>query len=261
MIVAAMSGGVDSATAAALLVEQGQRVVGMTMRLYDARGTAASVGRALLRPARHRGRARRVRAPRHPALRRRSRRRVRRRRRRRLRRGVPRRRDAEPVREVQPAHQVHAAARARARDRRRRARRPATTRRSLDGDGALRRGVDAGKDQSYFLFSMPGDELDAVRFPLGALDQGRGPRPRAPARPAERRQGRVAGDLLRARRRLRRASSSAQALRRGRALPAAGAIVDAATGAVVGRHDGTHRFTVGQHRGLGNLATTRQAST
>jgi len=32
--VAALSGGVDSATAAALLVEQGHRVVGMTMRLY-----------------------------------------------------------------------------------------------------------------------------------------------------------------------------------------------------------------------------------
>src|SRR5438045_6345727 len=44
MIVAALSGGVDSATAAALLVEQGHRVVGMTMRLYDARGTAASAG-------------------------------------------------------------------------------------------------------------------------------------------------------------------------------------------------------------------------
>jgi tRNA-specific 2-thiouridylase len=36
LVVAALSGGVDSATAAALLVEQGHRVVGMTMRLYDA---------------------------------------------------------------------------------------------------------------------------------------------------------------------------------------------------------------------------------
>jgi tRNA-specific 2-thiouridylase len=47
---------------------------------------------------------------------------------------------------------------------------------------------------------------------------------------------------------------SAQALRRGKPLPAAGAIVDA-SGATLGRHDGTHRFTVGQHRGLGNLTT------
>ena len=33
----------------------------------------------------------------------------------------------------------------------------------------------------------------------------------------------------------------------------AGAIVDD-DGTVLGRHDGMHRFTVGQHRGLGNLA-------
>src|SRR5882762_11654554 len=45
LVVAALSGGVDSATAAALLVEQGHRVVGMTMRLYDARGTTAASGR------------------------------------------------------------------------------------------------------------------------------------------------------------------------------------------------------------------------
>src|SRR5512142_2983673 len=45
LVVAALSGGVDSACAAALLVEQGHRVVGMTMRLYDARGTKASSGR------------------------------------------------------------------------------------------------------------------------------------------------------------------------------------------------------------------------
>src|SRR4051812_41612092 len=45
LVVAALSGGVDSAAAAGLLVEQGHRVVGMTMRLYDARGTSASSGR------------------------------------------------------------------------------------------------------------------------------------------------------------------------------------------------------------------------
>src|SRR3569832_698246 len=44
LVVAALSGGVDSATAAAVLVEQGHPGVGMTMRLHDARGTAASSG-------------------------------------------------------------------------------------------------------------------------------------------------------------------------------------------------------------------------
>ena len=43
-IVVALSGGVDSATACGLLVEAGHRVVGVTMRLYDARGTSASIG-------------------------------------------------------------------------------------------------------------------------------------------------------------------------------------------------------------------------
>jgi tRNA-uridine 2-sulfurtransferase len=43
-IVVAMSGGVDSSTAAALLCESGADVVGVTLKLYDASGTAASIG-------------------------------------------------------------------------------------------------------------------------------------------------------------------------------------------------------------------------
>jgi tRNA-uridine 2-sulfurtransferase len=43
-IVVAMSGGVDSSTAAALLCESGAQVVGVTLKLYDASGTAASIG-------------------------------------------------------------------------------------------------------------------------------------------------------------------------------------------------------------------------
>ena len=43
-VVVAMSGGVDSSTAAALLVDAGYEVIGATLRLYDATGTAASIG-------------------------------------------------------------------------------------------------------------------------------------------------------------------------------------------------------------------------
>jgi len=45
-IVAAMSGGVDSSVAAALLVEQGHDVVGISMQLHDqTEGAGASFGR------------------------------------------------------------------------------------------------------------------------------------------------------------------------------------------------------------------------
>jgi tRNA-specific 2-thiouridylase len=43
-IVVALSGGVDSSTAAALLQEAGHEVVGVTLRLTDASGTPASIG-------------------------------------------------------------------------------------------------------------------------------------------------------------------------------------------------------------------------
>ncbi len=43
-IAVAMSGGVDSSTAAALLLEAGAEVVGVTLKLYDATGTSASIG-------------------------------------------------------------------------------------------------------------------------------------------------------------------------------------------------------------------------
>jgi tRNA (5-methylaminomethyl-2-thiouridylate)-methyltransferase len=46
----------------------------------------------------------------------------------------------------------------------------ARIRRDLDGDDvALLRGVDAAKDQSYFLASVPGSALRRALFPLGAL--------------------------------------------------------------------------------------------
>ena len=250
MIVAALSGGVDSATAAALLVEQGHRVVGMTMRLYDARGTAASAGGRCCGP-----------------------------------------RDVEDARATCahlgiPHYVVDLAAefgaavvddfveaylagetpnpcvkcnqhikftpllqRARAIG----ADVLVTGHYAQIVDGHLARGRDAGKDQSYFLFSMPAAELPHVRFPLGAMtkDEVRAHALRLGLPNATKPESQEIcfvpdGDYA--------GFVSAQALRRGRAMPGGGAIVDD-TGAVVGRHDGVHRFTVGQHRGLGNLTT------
>src|SRR5690349_9688678 len=115
----------------------------------------------------------------------------------------------------------------------------------LDG-GRLRRAVDADKDQSYFLFAMPAHELDAVRFPLGGLTKEE-VRARARAfdlpnadKPESQEicfvpDGDYAGFVER------------KALAR---RPVPGPIVDE-SGAVLGTHQGTHRFTVGQRRGIG----------
>src|SRR5580704_5732875 len=249
LVVAALSGGVDSAVAAGLLVEAGERVVGMTMRLYDARGTTASSGRCC--GPRDIEDARAVCAH----------------------LGIPHyvidlsaEFSAAVVDDFVEAYLAGETpnpcvkcnqhikftpllARARAVG----ADQLATGHYARLGDGALRRGADPSKDQSYFLFSMPGDELGAVQFPLGALTKDavrtHARRLGLPNAGKDESQeicfvpdGDYAGFV------------AASALRRGRALPMAGTIVDA-DGSVVGTHDGTHRFTVGQHKGLGNLAT------
>ena len=74
-----------------------------------------------------------------------------------------------------------------------------------DGPRAtLARAEDADKDQTYFLYGLRQDQLWHSRFPLGDLTKPevRDDRPRA--RPRDGRQAREPGDLLRARRRLPR---------------------------------------------------------
>jgi tRNA-uridine 2-sulfurtransferase len=123
----------------------------------------------------------------------------------------------------------------------------------IGGDGDLWRGVDADKDQSYFLFAMPPASLASVWFPLGGMTKhevrAHAERLGLPnARKPESQEicfvpdGDHAGFVARA------------ALVRGRPVPGPGAIVDGA-GAELGRHDGVHRYTIGQHKGLGNLTT------
>ncbi|MFD2090611.1 tRNA 2-thiouridine(34) synthase MnmA [Blastococcus deserti] len=116
----------------------------------------------------------------------------------------------------------------------------------LDG-GELRRSVDAGKDQSYVLGVLTADQLAGAMFPLGSMTKDR-----VRAIAAERGfavatkpdshdicfipDGDTRGFLA----------------RRLGSLP--GPVVDAATGRQVGEHDGTYGFTVGQRRGLGVAA-------
>jgi tRNA-specific 2-thiouridylase len=112
----------------------------------------------------------------------------------------------------------------------------------------LLRGVDHGKDQSYFLFSLTQDQLAHALFPVGHL-------PKAEVRAQAARLGLAVADKPDSHEICFIPDGDAGAFVE-RHLPAedrGGDIVDSA-GAVLGRHRGIHRLTVGQRKGLG-LAT------
>jgi len=115
----------------------------------------------------------------------------------------------------------------------------------------LLRGLDARKDQSYFLWELTQDQLSRALFPLGEKQK---PEVREVARRnnlyvAEKKEsqeicfvpdGDYAGFIER----------YLEAEGREGERPARGEIVDT-EGRVVGRHEGVHHYTVGQRRGLG----------
>ena len=117
-----------------------------------------------------------------------------------------------------------------------------------DGRGGrkLLRGRDESKDQSYFLFDLGQEQLTDACFPLGELTKDQ-VRERARAlglATAEKPESQEIcfvpdGDY----------AAVVESLRPN-ALPGEGEIVDG-DGRVLGRHAGVHRFTVGQRRGLG----------
>lgn len=117
--------------------------------------------------------------------------------------------------------------------------------RDEDGRAVLKRGSDAAKDQSYFLFSLTQAQLGNAAFPVGDLDK---PTVRAHARRlglrvAEKPDSQEicfvpSGDYATFVER-----HAAEARRDG-------VIVDR-DGEVLGAHAGVHRFTVGQRKGLG----------
>src|SRR5665213_714601 len=116
------------------------------------------------------------------------------------------------------------------------------------GNGAsppsLHRARDAARDQSYFLFATTRDQLDYLRFPLGELEKPQ-------VRRAAAKLGLVIADKPDSQDICfvpqGRYTTVIDKLRPGRA--AAGDIVHL-DGRVLGRHDGVARFTVGQRRGL-----------
>ncbi|NVJ69696.1 MAG: tRNA 2-thiouridine(34) synthase MnmA [Alphaproteobacteria bacterium] len=114
-----------------------------------------------------------------------------------------------------------------------------------DGKARLVRGIDSGKDQSYFLFATTQEQMEFLRFPLGHMDKDE------TRREAERfglsvadkpdsqdicfvPEGRYVDVIER--------------LRPGALEP--GDIVDM-DGNVLGQHEGIVKYTIGQRRGLG----------
>ena len=114
----------------------------------------------------------------------------------------------------------------------------------VTGRYRLRRGVDAAKDQSYFLFTLTQAQLAHAMFPLGGLDK-----------PAVRAQARELGLEVAEKPDSHEIcfvpdGDHAGFMARHGATPAAGTIRDQ-DGRVLGRHEGIHRYTVGQRKGLG----------
>jgi tRNA-specific 2-thiouridylase len=117
------------------------------------------------------------------------------------------------------------------------------------GRHMLKRGLDAGKDQSYFLFSLTQDQLARASFPVGGLSK-------TEVRDVARGLGLPVAD-----------KPDSQEIcfvpdgdyatfveRQTGELDNGGPITNQA-GDVLGRHGGVHRFTVGQRKGLGIAAT------
>ena len=247
-IVVAMSGGVDSSVAAALLVERGFEVVGVTLQLYD---HGAAIGRkGACCAGQDIGDARRVAE----------------------RLGIPHyvldyesRFRKEVIEDFAEAYRrgetpipcIRCNQRVKFRDLLGTARDLDASalatghyvRRLIGPDGPeLHRARDAARDQSYFLFATTRAELDFLRFPLGELAKGE-------TRAMARRFGLAVADKPDSQDICFVPQGSyvrlVEQLRPEAGRP--GDIVDMA-GRVLGHHRGIAHFTVGQRKGLGIAA-------
>jgi tRNA-specific 2-thiouridylase len=118
------------------------------------------------------------------------------------------------------------------------------------GRWLLLRGVDAAKDQTYFLFGLTQQQLSRTLFPLGEMEKGAvrelARRLQVPVAEKEDSQeicfvpdGDYAGFI------------DAWFREKGVAAPELGGEVVNTSGRVLGTHAGVHRYTVGQRKGLG----------
>jgi len=246
-IAVAMSGGVDSSVAAALLAAQGHEVIGLSMRLYDASDGDRTFGRCCtlddLNDARRVAAALRI--P-HYVLN--------------LERQFDEAVVSNFVREYASGRTPLPCARCNTElkfqtllDRARAFGADAVAtghyarvvRDPSTGRYRLQRGADRAKDQSYFLFGLTQAQLAQALFPLGDRDK-------QDVRRYARRAGLPVADKPDSQEICFVPDDDYAAFVARRAPEAAqgGAIVDA-KGRVLGRHAGIHRFTIGQRKGLG----------
>lgn len=253
-VVVGLSGGVDSSVAAAVLVEQGHDVVGVTLRVWpwreeaeparrfgsccsprtvdDARQVARALGIPyyLLNTEREFDRAvverfaAEYRAGRTPVP------------------CVACNRDLKFGSLLHRARAWDAAAVATGHYAR-------VTRDAATGRYLLWRGVDPAKDQSDFLWPLTQAQLAAARFPVGHLTK-------AQVRDTARRLGLVTAEKPESQEICFVPDDDYRGFlrRRDPAMFASGPIVDGATGERLGEHGGLPGYTVGQRRGLGLAA-------
>ncbi|SFJ09393.1 tRNA-specific 2-thiouridylase [Paenibacillus sp. UNC496MF] len=116
--------------------------------------------------------------------------------------------------------------------------------RTADGEAKLLRGVDAGKDQTYFLHALRQDQLAKAMFPIGHLPKPEVRRIAAEFGLATAKKKDSTGVCFIGERNFKQFLSGY--------LPAQpGPMIDIATGETKGRHDGLMYYTLGQRQGLG----------